>query len=68
MHNISPAVAHGLLETRTRETNKKGRAEHLEGLPDGLFVEHRVVRVAVLDALEVLVLGPERVARTLEDW
>ena len=42
------------------------RAEHLQGLPDGLLVEHGVVRVAVLDALQVLVLGPEGVAGTLE--
>ena len=50
-----------------RETGKKGRAKHLERLPDGLLVEHRVVRVAVLDTLEVLVLGPERVAGALGD-
>ena len=41
------------------------RAEHLQGLPDGLLVEHGVVRVAVLDALQVLVLGPQRVAGAL---
>jgi hypothetical protein len=49
------------------ETDEKERAEHLKGLPDGLLVEHRVVRVAVLDALEVLVLGPEGIAGTLEN-
>ena len=44
---------------------EKRRAEHLEGLPDGLLVEHGVVGAAVLDALEVLVLGPEGVAGAL---
>jgi len=48
-----------------RRWTRKGRAEHLQGLPNGLLVEHGVVRVAVLDALEVLVFGPKRVAGTL---
>lgn len=47
------------------EIDEKIRAKHLEGLPDGLLVEDWVVRVAVLDALEVLVLGPEGIAGTL---
>ena len=65
MHNISPAVgARGRSETGTQR-DEEIRAEHLEGLPDGLLVEDGVVRVAVLDALEVLVLGPKRVAGTL---
>lgn len=46
----------------------KGRAEHLEGLPDRLLVEHRMVCIAVLDALKILVLGPERVTGALGDW
>ena len=48
-----------------RRWTRKGRTEHLEGLPNGLLVEHGVIRVAVLDALEVLVFGPKRVAGTL---
>ena len=47
------------------EIEEEIRAKHLEGLPDGLLVEHGMVRVAVLDALEILVLGPEGVAGTL---
>lgn len=48
-----------------REWTRKGRAKHLQSLPDGLLVEHWVVRVTVFDALKVLVLGPERVTGTL---
>ena len=48
-----------------RKWSRKGRAEHLQGLPNRLLVEHGVARVAVLDALEVLVFGPKRVAGTL---
>lgn len=57
----------GWLEREIWETSRKGRAEHLESLPDGLFEEHGMVRVAVLDALEVLVLAPEGIAGTLEN-
>ena len=65
LHNISPAIgAHGWSEGESGEIDG-GRAEHLQGLPDGLLVEHRVGRVAVLNALEVLVLGPQRVAGAL---
>lgn len=68
LHNISPAVAPVRDGNVRRRWTRKGRAEHLQGLPDGLLVEHGVVRVAVLDALEVLVLGPERVTGTLGSW
>ena len=60
-------VTHGWLGKRMWESEKKERTKHLEGLPDGLLVEHWVVRVAVLDALVVLVFGPERIAGALEN-
>lgn len=47
------------------EIGKGGRAEHLQGLPNRLLVEDGVGGVAVLDALQVLVLGPQRVAGAL---
>ena len=66
MHNISPAVtAHGRQKRECGEIEEETRTEHLQGLPDGLLVEHGVVRIAVFDTLEVLVLGPEGVAGTL---